>query len=131
MPVVKVRAVCPTCGRPASSPGRSDCLYCGAPLTAVVTGTVSAAGSGTPVTVAPENLKSPAPASTATPAETPAPKPGWMSYQAEERPVSRFFENGWVRFFLVVAFVLAGILAIASLIDDHRPPGFVQEPMGR
>jgi hypothetical protein len=54
-----------------------------------------------------------------------------MSYEAEERPVARFFENGWVRFFLVVAFVLAGILAIAKVIDDHRPPGYVQAPVGR
>jgi hypothetical protein len=127
---VKVRAVCPACGRPASSPGRSECLYCGAPLAAVVTGTVSAAGSGKPVTVAPENLKSPAPASRpVTP--SPAEKPAWMKYEAEERPVARFFGSGWVRLFLVVALVLAGILAIASLIDDHRPPGYVQEPVGR
>jgi uncharacterized membrane protein YraQ (UPF0718 family) len=54
-----------------------------------------------------------------------------MSYESEARPVARFFENGWVRFFLVVAFVLAGILAIANLIDEHRPPGYVQEPVGR
>ncbi len=131
MPSVKVRAVCPACGRPASSPGRSECLYCGAPLAAVVTGTVSAAGSGTPVTVPPENLKSSAPASPSTPVAPPAAKPAWMRYEAEERPVARFFENGWVRFFLVVAFVLAGILAIAKVIDDHRPPGYVQEPVGR
>ncbi len=127
---MKVRAVCSACGRPASSPGRSECLYCGAPLAAVATGTVSAAGSGKPVTVAPENLKSPA--TTAPPSSAaPAGKPAWMRYEAEERPVARFFENGWVRFFLVVAFVLAGILAIANLIDDHRPPGYVQEPVGR
>lgn len=131
MPSVKVRAVCPACGRPASSPGRSECLYCGAPLTAVVTGTVSAAGSGRPVTVAPENLKSPAPVSLQNPEAAPAPKPAWMTYEAEERPMARFFENGWVRFFLVVAFVLAGIFALANLIDDHRPPGFVQDPVGR
>ncbi|MCL4810429.1 MAG: hypothetical protein KJ062_21920 [Thermoanaerobaculia bacterium] len=131
MTSVKVRAVCPACGRPASSPGRSECLYCGAPLTAVVTGTVSAAGSGKPVTVAPENLRSPGPVSLATPVPPPAAKPAWMRYEAEERPVARFFESGWVRFFLVVAFVLAGILAIAKLIDDHRPPGFVQDPVER
>lgn len=134
MPGVKVRAVCPACGRPASSPGRSECLYCGAPLAAVVTGTVSAAGSGRPVTVAPENLKSPAPSSppSSPPAAAPpAQKPAWMRYGGEERPVALFFRNGWVRFFLVVGFVLAGILGIASLIDDHRPPGFVQEPVGR
>jgi hypothetical protein len=130
MPGVKVRAVCPACGRPASSPGRSECLYCGAPLSAVVTGTVSAAGSGKPVTVAPENLKSPATSSPPAVAP-PAQKPAWMRYGAEERPVERFFRNGWVRFFLVVGFVLAGILGIASVIDDHRPPGFVQEPAGR
>ncbi len=130
MPGVKVRAVCPACGRPASSPGRSECLYCGAPLAAVVTGTVSAAGSGKPVTVAPENLRSPAPSSPPA-AEPSAPKPDWMRYGGEEQPVARFFRNGWVRFFLVVGFVLAGILGIASLIDDHRPPGFVQEPAGR
>lgn len=81
--------------------------------------------------VAPENLKSPAPSSPPNPLAPPATKPAWMSYEAEERPVARFFENGWVRFFLVVAFVLAGILVIANLIDDHRPPGFVQEPVGR
>ncbi len=130
MPPVRVRAVCPACGRPASSPGRSECLYCGAPLTAVVTGTVSAAGSGKPVTVAPENLKG----STTPVAPTPAlstDKPAWMRYEAEERPVARFFENGWVRFFLVVAFVLAGILTIAKVIDDHRPPGYVQDPVRR
>jgi len=127
---VKVRAVCPACGRPASSPGRSECLYCGAPLAAVVTGTVSAAGSGNPVTVAPENLRGPAPVP--PPAAAPVDrKPGWMTYEAEERPVARFFGNGWVRFLLVVAFVLAGILAIANLIDVHRPPGYVQEPMNR
>ena len=34
-------------------------------------------------------------------------------------------------FFLVVAFVLAGILVIANLLDDHRPPGFVEEPVER
>ena len=128
---VKVRAVCPACGRPASSPGRSECLYCGAPLAAVVTGNVTAVGSGKPVTVAPENLKGGVPFS---PAPSPAPsagKPAWMSYEAEDRPVARFLENGWVRFFLVVAFVLAGILAIAKVIDDHRPPGFVLDPAGR
>ncbi len=54
-----------------------------------------------------------------------------MRYGAEERPVARFFENGWVRFFLVVAFVPAGLLMIADLIDDNRPPGYVQEPVGR
>jgi len=123
---VKVRAVCPACGRPASSPGRSECLYCGAPLAPVVTGTVTAEGSGRPVAVAPGNLKAPAPA-----APPKAEKPGWMRCEAEERPVARFFENGWVRFILVVAFVLAGILAIASLIDDHRPPGYVQDPVPR
>ena len=129
---VKVRAVCPACGRPASSPGRSECLYCGAPLAAVVTGTVSAAGSGERVTVAPENLKSPAPALPSSPVPAPdARRPAWMSYGAEERPVARFFGNAWVRLVLVVAFVLAGILAIASLIDHHRPPGYVQEPAGR
>lgn len=128
---MKVRAICPACSRPASSPGRSECLYCGAPLTAVVTGTVSAAGSGKPVTVAPENLRTSAPVSAQPPVVPPPAKPAWMSYEAEERPVARFFENGWVRLFLVVAFVLAGILAIASLIDDNRPPGFVQEPVGR
>ena len=127
---MKVRAVCSVCGRPVSSPGRSECLYCGAPLTAVVTGTVSAAGSGKPVTVAPENLKSPAPSAPPSPA-SPAGKPAWMRYEAEERPVARFFENVWVRLFLVVAFVLAGILTIANLIDDNRPPGFVQEPVRR
>lgn len=126
---MKVRAVCPACGRPASSPGRSDCLYCGAPLTAVVTGTVSAAGSGRPVEVAPENLKGPAAA--APPSPPPGEKPAWMRFEAEERPVARFFESGWVRFALVVALVLAGILTIAKVIDDHRPPGYVQEPMSR
>ena len=123
MPSVRVRAVCPACGRPTASPGRSECLYCGAPLAAVVTGTVSAAGSGRPVTVAPGNLKGPPP--------VPPPhaeKPGWMRYEAEERPVARLFESGWVRFALVVALVLAGIATIARLIDDHRPPGYVQEP---
>jgi hypothetical protein len=130
MPSVKVRAVCPACGRPASSPGRSECLYCGAPLRAVVTGTVSAAGSGKPVTVAPENLKGPA-APAAPPPALLSDKPAWMRYEVEERPVARFFENGWVRFFLVVAFVLAGILTIAKVIDDHRPPGYVQDPVGR
>ena len=130
MPAVKVRAVCPACGRPASSPGRSECLYCGAPLSAVVTGTVSAAGSGKPVTVAPENLKSPAGAVPPPPSAA-REKPAWMRYEAEERPVARFFENGWVRFALVVALVLAGILVIAKVIDDHRPPGYVQEPMNR
>ena len=130
MTVVKVRAICPACSRPASSPGRSECLYCGTPLTAVVTGTVSAAGSGKPVTVAPENLKAPAP-NLPPSVLPPAAKPAWMTYEAEERPVARFLENGWVRFFLVLAFVLAGILAIAKVIDDHRPPGFVQEPAGR
>ena len=127
---MKVRAVCPACGRPASSPGRSECLYCGAPLAAVITGTVSAAGSGKPVAVAPENLKSPAPASPPPPVP-PASKPAWMTYEAEERPVARFFQNGWVRFALVAALVLAGILTIVNLIDDHRPPGYVQEPVGR
>lgn len=130
MAPVKVRAVCPACGRPASSPGRSECLYCGAPLTAVVTGTVSAAGSGKPVTVAPENLKGPTTPVAPNPA-LPPDKPAWMRYEAEERPVARFFENGWVRFFLVVAFVLVGILAIAKVIDDHRPPGYVQDPVRR
>ena len=130
MPSVKVRAVCPACGRPASSPGRSECLYCGAPLTAVVTGTVSAAGSGKPVTVAPENLKGPAAPAAPAPA-LPSDRPAWMRYEAEARPVARFFEYGWVRFFLVVAFVLVGILTIAKVIDDHRPPGYVQEPVGR
>ena len=120
----------PPTKRAASSPGRSECLYCGAPLTAVLTGTVSAAGSGKPVTVAPESLKGP------TTPVAPAPalstyKPAWMRYEAEERPVARFFENGWVRFFLVVAFVLVGILTIAKVIDDHRPPGYVQDPVGR
>ena len=54
-----------------------------------------------------------------------------MRFEAEERPVARFFESGWVRFALVVALVLAGILTIAKVIDDHRPPGYVQEPMSR
>ncbi len=130
MLAVKVRAVCPACGRPASSPGRSDCLYCGAPLSAVVTGTVSAAGSGKPVSVAPENLKSPAGA-VAPPLSAAREKPAWMRYETEERPVARLLENGWVRFTLVAALVLAGILAIAKVIDDHRPPGYVQEPMNR
>ena len=125
---MKVRAVCPACERPASSPGRSKCLYCGAPLSAVVTGTVSAAGSGRPVEVAPENLKTPGAAS---PPPAPREKPAWMRYEAEERPVARLLENGWVRFALVAAFVLAGILFIAKVIDDHRPPGYVQEPMSR
>ena len=123
MPSVRVRAVCPACGRPTASPGRSECLYCGAPLAAVVTGTVSAEGSGKPVAVAPENLKGAPPVP-----PPPAAKPGWMSYEAEERPVARFFESGWVRFALVVALVLAGVVTIARLIDDHRPPGYVQEP---
>ena len=70
---MKVRAVCSACGRPASSPGRSECLYCGAPLAPVVTGTVTAEGSGRPVAVAPGNLKAPVPA-----APPQAEKPGWM-----------------------------------------------------
>ena len=81
--------------------------------------------------MAPENLKGAAPVSRAPSPAPPAGKPAWMSYEAEERPVARFFENGWVRLFLVVAFVLAGVLAIAKVIDDHRPPGYVQEPSGR
>lgn len=32
---------------------------------------------------------------------------------------------------LVGAFVLANILAIANLIDDHGRPGFVQDTVGR
>ena len=83
------------------------------------------------MTVAPQDLKAPAPASPPPPAAPPAPKPAWMTYEAEERPVARFFENGWVRFFLVVAFVLVGILTIAKVIDDHRPPGYLQDPVGR
>ena len=126
---MKVRAVCPACGRPASSSGRSECLYCGAPLRAVVTGTVSAAGSGRPVVVAPENVKEPAAA--APPPPPPREKPAWMRYEADERPVARLFESGWVRFGIVVALVVAGILTIAKVIDDHRPPGYVQEPMKR
>jgi hypothetical protein len=90
-----------------------------------VTGTVSAAGSGKPVVVATENLKGPLPAATPPPME----KPSWMAYEFEERPVARLLENGWVRFFLVVAFVLAGVCAIAKVIDDHRPPGYVQDPV--
>lgn len=125
---MKVRAVCPACGRPASSPGRSECLYCGAPLAAVVTGTVSAAGSGRPVEVAPENLKAPG---AAAPPPPPREKPAWMRYEAEERPLALLLEKGWVRLVLVVAFVLAGILFLAKVIDDHRPPGYVQEPMNR
>jgi len=123
MPGVKVRAVCPACGRPASSPGRAECLYCGAPLAPVVTGTVRASGSGSPVTVDPSSLKGSPPA-----VPPPAPKPGWMSYEVEERPLARFFESGWVRLLLVAALVVAGILGIAKLIDDHRPPGYTETP---
>ena len=123
MAAVKVRAVCPSCGRPASSPGRSECLYCGAPLAAVVTGSVTAAGSGTPIEVPEGKLKGPPP-----PVPAPGPRPAWMDYEAEERPVARFLENGWVRFLLVLGFVLAGILVLAKLIDDHRPPGYTEEP---
>ena len=120
---MKVRAVCPSCGRPASSPGRSDCLYCGAPLAPVVTGTVSAAGSGTPIEVPDGRLKGPPPA-----VPPPAPRPAWMDYEAEVRPVARYFESGWVRLLLVAAFVLAGILVLAKVIDDHRPPGYTEAP---
>lgn len=51
---MKVAAICPTCSRPASSKGRSVCLYCGAPLQPVVTGQVSAAESGVAIDVPPE-----------------------------------------------------------------------------
>ena len=120
---VKVRAVCPSCGRPASAPGRSECLYCGAPLAAVVTGSVTAAGSGKPIEVAGASLKGPPPA-----APPPMPRPSWMDYGPDERPVARLFENGWVRLFLVVAFVLAGVLVLAKVIDDHRPAGYTDAP---
>ncbi len=46
---MKVTGVCPTCGRAASSKGRSECLYCGSPLDPVATGTVSAPSSGVPI----------------------------------------------------------------------------------
>lgn len=123
MPGVKVRAVCPACGRPASSPGRAECLYCGAPLAPVVTGSVTAAGSGRPIEVDGASLKGPAPV-----APPPGPRPAWLDYEAEERPFARLLESGWVRLLLVAAFVLAGILGLAKLIDDHRPPGYTQEP---
>lgn len=126
MPPVKVRAVCPACGRPASSSGRAECLYCGAPLAPVVTGSVFAAGSGRPVAVEPASLKGAPP-----PVPPRAPRPAWMSYEAEERPWALFFESPWVRCLLVVGLVLAGILGIAKLIDDHRPPGYVEEPARR
>ncbi|MBL8111396.1 MAG: hypothetical protein JNK60_00805 [Acidobacteria bacterium] len=51
---MKVAAICPTCSRPASTKGRSVCLYCGAPLQPVVTGKVSAAQSGIAIDVPPE-----------------------------------------------------------------------------
>jgi hypothetical protein len=51
-----------------------------------------------------------------------------MDYEAEDRPVARFFESGWIRLLFVVAFVLAGILGLAKVIDDHRPAGFTDEP---
>lgn len=120
---MKVRAVCPACGRPASSAGRSECLYCGAPLAPVVTGSVPAAGSGRPVTVDPANLKGPPP-----PVPPPAQKPAWMRYEEDERPLARLLESGWVRFLLVVALVLAAVFGVARLIDDQRPPGYVQDP---
>ena len=119
---MKVRAVCPSCGRPASSPGRSDCLYCGAPLAPVVTGSVTAAGSGRPIEVDESKRKGPAPA--VPPRE---PRPAWMDYEAEDRPISRLLESGWVRLLLVAAFVLAGVLGLAKLIDDHRPAGYTDE----
>jgi hypothetical protein len=51
-----------------------------------------------------------------------------MSYEARERPWALFFESPWVRLLVVVGLVLAGVLGIAKLIDDHRPPGYVEEP---
>lgn len=50
---MKVAAICPGCSRPASSKGRTVCLYCGAPLQPVVTGQVSAAQSGVAIEVPP------------------------------------------------------------------------------
>jgi len=50
-----------------------------------------------------------------------------MDYEAEDRPISRLLESGWVRLLLVAAFVLAGVLGLAKLIDDHRPAGYTDE----
>jgi hypothetical protein len=75
------------------------------------------------VTVDPASLKGPPP-----PVPLPAEKPGWMRYEEEEEPLARLLENGWVRLLLVAALVLAAVFGIAKLIDDQRPPGYVQEP---
>ena len=116
---VKVSAVCPACGRPASSKGRSVCLYCGAPLTPVATGKVSAAGSGRPIEVEEAHVKAPA-----APPPPPRPRPGWMDVHDDRGPVARLLSRSWVRAALVVAVILFMIFWIGKAIDDHRPPGY-------
>jgi hypothetical protein len=88
----------------------------------VATGTVRAAGSGSPIAVEPENLKVPPPVENPSPPRLEAP---WLQVSEPERPVRRFFKNGWVRFFLVASFILLSIFGLGRLIEDHQPRNWV------
>jgi hypothetical protein len=125
---MKVASICPACGRPASTKGRSECVYCGARLLPVETGTVSAAGSGTPIAVSPENLKAPPPPGPPSPPRLDAP---WLRVSEAEPPARRFLRNGWVRFALAVSFILLAILGLGRFIEEQRPGPHRQAPAAR
>jgi len=115
---MKVASVCPACGRPASTKGRSECLYCGARLLPVETGVVKAAGSGSPIAVDKEQLKVPPPVERPAPPRLDAP---WLRQTDPVSPALLFFRSGWTRFLLIGALLLLAILGLGKLIEDHQP----------
>lgn len=115
---MKVASVCPACGRPASTKGRSECLYCGARLLPVETGTVRAAGSGAPIEVEESRLKVPPPVERPAPPRLDAP---WLRVSETQGPVELFFRSPRVRFVLVVSFILLAILGLGRFIESRQP----------
>jgi hypothetical protein len=115
---MKVASVCPACGRPASTKGRSECLYCGVRLLPVETGVVKAAGSGAPIAVDERRLKVAPPAERPEPPRLDAP---WLRQTEPVSPARLFFRSAWTRFLLIGALLLLSILGLGKLIEDHQP----------
>lgn len=133
---MKVSGICPSCGRPASSKGRAECLYCGAPLDPVATGTVSATGSGRPVAPAGGDATMPlaqdgSPAAPKGPRATIVPRKPPVPNLYEERarrqqeeginPIREFVSTGTGKFVLWAGGIGLAIFGLVSLIEHFQP----------
>lgn len=131
---MKVSGVCPNCGRPTASKGRSECLYCGATVEAVPTGAVTAPGSGAPL---PPSAAPPSGAPFAAPGPASPPRrvtveraravPNLYAERAKrmqaegENPVAEFFRSGTGKVAIWVGSIAVVIWILFATIEHFQP----------